>query len=63
MRAIIIYALTWFLISAAAGAVYLTGNFDETTMTIFGFMFSTLIFAGLVAVVPFLVDDHHSWKY
>lgn len=63
MKALIIYALTWFLVSATAGAVYLTGNLGEMTLTILGFIFSTLFFAGFVAVLPFWVDEQHSWKY
>lgn len=63
MKALIIYALTWFLVSAGAAGVYLTGYFSEMTLTVFGFIFSTLIFAGIVMVLPFWVDEHHSWKY
>ncbi len=63
MKALLIYALTWFLVSAAAGAVYLTGYLGEVTLTIFGFIFSTLFFAGFVAVLPFWVNEQHSWKY
>ncbi len=63
MKALIIYALTWFLVLAAAGAVYLTGNLGEMTLKIFGFIFSTLFFVGIVAVLPFWMDEHYSWKY
>jgi hypothetical protein len=63
MKALIIYALTWFLALAAAGVVYLTGNFNEMMVTIFGFIFATLFFAGFVAVLPFWVDERHTWKY
>lgn len=63
MKALIIYALTWFLALGAAGLVYFTGYFNEMTLTVFGFIFSTLLFAGIVMVLPFWVDEHHSWKY
>ncbi len=63
MKALIIYVLIWFLVAAAAGVVYLTGNLSEITLTVFGFIFSTLFFAGLVAVLPFWVNERHSWKY
>lgn len=62
MKALIIYVLIWFLV-AAAGVVYLTGYFNEMTLTIFGFIFSTLAFAGVVMVLPFWVDERHSWKH
>lgn len=63
MKALIIYALVWFLVLTAVAAVYLTGNFNEMAQTIFGFIFATLFFALFVAVLPFWVDEHHSWKY
>lgn len=63
MKALIIYALTWVLAFAAAGVVYLTGNFNEMMVTIFGFIFATVFFAGVVLVLPFWVDERHSWKY
>lgn len=58
-----IYALMWLLVSGAAGLFYFTGNLNELTMTIFGFILSTLVFAGLVAVLPWWVDKNYSWDY
>lgn len=58
-----IYALIWLLAAASAGFLYLAGFFNELTLTVFGFIFSTLVFMGLVAVVPWWIDKHHSWKY
>lgn len=63
MKALIIYALTWFLVLTAAGVVYLTGSFNEMMVTIFGFVFATIFFAGVVLVLPFWVDERHTWKY
>jgi len=63
MKAIIIYALAWFLGLAAAGAVYLNGSFSEVMITVFGFIFATLFAAGILMVLPFVVDEHYSWKY
>jgi hypothetical protein len=60
---VIIYALIWLLTAASAGLLYFTSNFNELTMTVFGFMFSTLVFMGLVAVLPWWVDKQYSWKY
>ena len=58
-----IYALVWFLVVASAGLVYFTGNSNELTLTVFGFIFATLAFMGIVAVLPWWVDRHFSWKY
>ena len=58
-----IYALVWLLAIAVAGLFYFTSNINEITLTIFGFVFSTLVFAGLVAVLPWWVDRRYSWKY
>ena len=63
MKALIIYVLSLFLVLAAAGVVYLTGNFNELMVTVFGFTFAALLGAGLVMVLPFWVDEHYSWKY
>ena len=58
-----IYALIWFLTATSAGLLYFTGNFNELTMTIFGFIFSTLVFMGMIAVLPWWVDKKYSWNY
>lgn len=58
-----IYALVWLLTIASAGLVYFTGNASELTLTVFGFVFATLTFMGIVAVLPYWVDRHYSWKY
>ena len=63
MKALIIYILTWFLVLAAAGVMYFTGSFNEMVLTVFGFVLSTLFFAGFLAVLPFWVDEHYLWKY
>jgi hypothetical protein len=60
---VMIYALIWLLTAASAGLLYFTGNFNELTMTVFGFIFSTLVFMGMVAVLPWWVDKQYSWKY
>jgi len=63
MKALIIYALIWILALAAAGVVYLTGSLGEMTVTVFGFIFATIFFAGFVMVLPFWVDERYAWKY
>jgi hypothetical protein len=58
-----IYALVWLLVAAATGLLLFTGNFNELTMTVMGFVLSTLAFAGLVVVLPWWVDKSYSWNY
>ena len=58
-----IYALIWLLVVGGIGLFYFTGNINELTVTVFGFVVSTLVFAGLVAVLPWWVDKRYSWKY
>jgi hypothetical protein len=60
---LIIYALIWMLTAAAAGLLFFTGKFNELTMTVFGFIFSTLVFMGMIAVLPWWVDKRYSWNY
>ena len=57
-----IYALVWVVVLAAAGALYYRGSFDEITLHVFGFVSSTLLFMGFVAVLPFWMDHHFSPK-
>jgi hypothetical protein len=58
-----IYALVWLVMLGAAGIVLFTGNFNELTVTVLGFLSSTLLFIGLVAVLPWWVDRRYTWKY
>ena len=60
MRIAKIYVLVWFLAAVAAVGTYMTGFFNELTLTIFAFVFSTLAFLGVVAVLPALMDNHYS---
>ena len=58
-----IYAWVWFVVAGVATLTYFTGNFNELTLTVFGFVFSTLLFAGLVMVLPWWLDKQYSWNY
>ena len=58
-----IYALIWLFAALSAGLLYVTGNFNELTLTVFGFIFSTLVFMGIIAVLPWWVDKKYSPKY
>ena len=60
---LIIYALIWLLTAASVGILYFTGNFNELTMTVSGFISATLVFMGMTAVLPWWVDKRYSWKY
>jgi len=57
---VIIYALIWLLTAVSAGILYLTGNFNELTLTVFGFIFSTLVFMGMIGVLPWWADKRYS---
>lgn len=59
---LIIYILAWLLVAAAAVAAYLTGSFNETVLTLFGFLASTLFFMSIVAVLPWWVSQPYSAK-
>ena len=58
-----VYTLIWLLVIAAAVGFYFTGNFSDLTLTVFGFVFSTLFFGFFVAVLPWLMDKHFTWNY
>jgi hypothetical protein len=58
-----IYALVLLVAAGAAGLFYFTGNLNEVSLTVFGFLYSTLLFAGLVAFLPWWVDKQFSWRY
>ena len=58
-----IYIFVWILMGLLAGTLYITGSFNEITATVYGFGLTTLVFAGLVAVLPWWVDKHYNWKY
>ena len=58
-----IYVFALALSAAAAAALFLTGNFTELTITVFGFLFSTLVFMGMVAVLPWAVDKQFTPRY
>lgn len=60
---IVIYALIWVLFAATAGILFAAGHFNEMASTVFGFLFSTLFFAGIVAVLPWWLDKRYSRFY
>ena len=59
---LIIYILAWFLVAATAGVLYLTGSVNEISLTLFGFLAMTLVFMGIVAVLPWWVSQPYSPK-
>lgn len=58
-----IYASIWLMLIASAGILFVTRGFSEMTLTIFGFALSTLVFAGIIAVLPWWVDKRYTPKY
>ncbi len=57
---IVIYALIWILLGAAAGILFVTGYLNEMTLTVFGFLASSLFFAGFLAVLPWWMSKRFS---
>ena len=57
-----IYAFVWVFGIAAAGGLYYTGSFNEITLPILGFVSSTLLVMGFVAVLPVWMDHHFAPK-
>ena len=62
MWAAIIYAFVWFVVIAATLVVFVTGNLSSTALITLGFISSTLIFMGLIAVLPLWMNAHHASK-
>ena len=58
-----IYALVWLLVAGTAGLFYFTSTLNEATLTVIGFIFSTLFFGFFVALLPWLMDKQYAWKY
>lgn len=62
MKALKIYGLIWLAVLISAAIVYFGGAVTEETLHIFGFVLSTLIFMGPVAVLPLWLNDHFAPK-
>ena len=58
-----IYALIWVVVAASAGLLYFAGNLNELTLTVFGFIASTLFAIGIVTVLPWWMDKKYTWEY
>ncbi|HJS50877.1 MAG TPA: hypothetical protein VJ781_03170 [Pyrinomonadaceae bacterium] len=57
-----IYAFIWLFVLAVTGVMYLTGALNEITLTIIGFLISTMIALGMVVLLPTLLDSHFAPK-
>lgn len=55
-----LYALAWIVVAAATGALFVTGYLNEMTELILGFLFSALLFTGIIGIVPLWMEKHHS---
>ena len=57
------YAFVWFITVASAALFYLLGAPSNLLLMAFGFAFATLLFMGIVFVLPWWVDKNFSWDY
>ena len=57
------YAFVWFITIASAALFYLLGAPSDLVLMVFGFAFATLLFMGVVFVLPWWVDKKFSWDY
>lgn len=57
-----IYALVWFSIVAISVALYLGGMFNEQALLLVGFVTATLVFMGMMVVVPLSISKKHAPK-
>lgn len=55
---ILVYAVTCVLLVTAAGILFMTGNLNEMTLTIMGFLTSTLLAMGFIGVLPWWTDRY-----
>lgn len=55
-----IYAFVWLSLIAAAGFLLAIAGPTEVVLTVLGFAFSTLFFAGLFGVLPWQMNEHYS---
>jgi uncharacterized membrane protein required for colicin V production len=56
-----IYALVWAFVLVAVGLNFIE-SFDEITLHIFGFIFSTLLVTGFIVVLPVWMDQYFAPK-
>jgi hypothetical protein len=57
------YAFGWLITVASAALFYLLGAPSDLVLTIYGFAVATLLFMGIVFVLPWWVDKNFSWDY
>lgn len=57
-----LYGLILIIFALAALAAYVTESLSSINLTLFGFLGSTLFFAGLVALLPYLMNKHYESK-
>lgn len=58
-----IYALIWLLGLMIAGIFYLTGNLTPMVQIVFGFLTVTMVFMGVLSVLPTVLSDHTEPKH
>ena len=57
------YALIWFFTAAAGAALYLFGELGTGAQMAAGFFTATVVFMGVVAVLPRWMENHFAPRY
>ncbi len=53
-----IYGMIWAVIVTAVAVLLLTGNFTNLVAAVFGFICQTLVFIGMMGVLPNSMSRH-----
>lgn len=58
-----VYIAVFLTVSVLTGMLAANGKADDLIIAGLGFLLATLLFLGLVAVLPWWVDQKYTWKY
>jgi hypothetical protein len=55
-----IYLAFWILVIVASGVVFAAGIISEMSLAMIGFASASLVFVGLIGLLPWSVDNYYS---
>ena len=58
-----VYGTIWLVLAILAAGFYQASSSKDVVLTLFGFLFATLVAGFFIAVLPRLLDEHFTWKY